>query len=133
MIEITFQTFQDPTCKMVQIPFDRFYDELEHGETYEKDGVERYLDHREHINVDNDSVSYLSVKTPNYSNKIEYGKRGSITQHAIYPDSSEMLVVQSLIEPNVIHSVKVTKRNGEWSSSCIELIYDDEPKIVDIK
>ncbi|WP_444944355.1 hypothetical protein ACJJIK_04555 [Microbulbifer sp. ZKSA006] len=133
MIEINYQTFQDPTRKTVKIPFDRFYDELENGETYEKDGVERYPDHREYIKVDNDRVSYLRIKTPNYSNKIEYGEGGSITQHTVYPDSSEMLVVQSFIEPNVIHSVKVTKNNGVWSSSRIELIYDDEPKIVDIK
>ncbi|WP_444942906.1 hypothetical protein ACJJIK_12340 [Microbulbifer sp. ZKSA006] len=133
MIEINYQTFQEPTRKTVKIPFDRFYDELENGETYEKDGVERYLDHREYIKVDNDRVSYLSIKTPNYSNKIEYGEGGSITQHTVYPDSSEMLVFQSFIEPNVIHSVKVTKNNGVWSSSRIELIYDDEPKIVDIK
>ena len=50
------------------------------------------------------------------------------------PDGEEMIIVQSNIEPQVVHSVKLIKLNNrEWTPSLIELIYNKTANVIDLK
>lgn len=134
MIQIKYKTLNDGVEKTLNLPYADYYEPLEEGETYEACGIEKHLDLRDYLTINNSEISAIEVTSLQHINRVEYGEKNSITQHTIYKDKTEMLVMQSEIEPGVIHHIKLIKYGDErWLTSEINLIHDATGQIIDIK
>lgn len=134
MITIKVKVKGEEKERELILSYAEYYDPLEEGETYQKDGVAKYIDEREYLSFDKNEVSQLSVSTLDYNNFIIYGDKSSITEHTIFNNGEEMLVIQDEIEPGVTHHVKLKKSSfGKWEPNNIELIYDKTATIVSLK
>jgi len=135
LVLIRYLTWDTKVEKAIKLSDKDYYEPLDEGESYERNGVPRFLDDREYLHIDKMRIQKLTVISCTLTSVTTYGRNGSLTQHSIFPDLSEMLVVQSNVEDNKIHSVKLSKQpaSNEWETSEIVLIHDKNGSLTNIK
>ena len=134
MVEIEFKLKNSQKREKLVLEYEEFFDPISPCETYESDGVPKFLESRDYINISNSHIEQIKVKYFGEITIKNYGSKNSLTQHTVYKDGSEMLVVQSFINNDIVHSVKLNKDQGQdWQNTDTLLISDSKGTVKSVK
>lgn len=110
-----------------------YYDPLEaDGETYERDGIPRYVDPRRYVPDESGELSHLVVTEPRDGGvrelRVQYldGPR-SYCLHALWPDGREELIHSTDLTPGTYHLIRTSRdANGYWTVTTNVHAHHDE-------
>lgn len=138
-IRFTYQTHDATLPVTFELSPSEYYDPLESdAESYDVDGVPKYLSPHEYLSVRPDDLKFLIIQEPTSSGtrelRIQYldGLRSHCI-HSIWPDSTEELIHSTDIGADMYHIVRTEKNlDGYWSVILNTIGHHrDEAPIVD--
>ena len=130
MVELKYQLFKNEETFLIEIPYSEFFDPIAVDESYELDGVQKYLELKSYVPVKPEEIKLLQLSLFGECTTQTFYEKGGLLQHTIYSDGSEMMVIQSNLNTEELHSTKLLKsKNGNWQTDSVVVINDESGSV----